>query len=110
MNDRYYLVSGETLEDYFRRLNLVETRRKYLESIKQGKQWDREIQESSGNGDQHLLIAQGRYSMYMKRFMIRRHRNPMTQQLDMEPPLTIHKKNVDGLANISFCLCIVPPT
>jgi len=34
MNERYYLMSGETLEDYFTRNQ--ETRRKYLEDIKEG--------------------------------------------------------------------------
>jgi len=29
------LMSGETLEDYFRSLNLDETRKKYLEDIKE---------------------------------------------------------------------------
>jgi hypothetical protein len=41
MDERYYLMSGETFEDYFRSLNLDETRRKYLEDIKEGKQTDR---------------------------------------------------------------------
>jgi hypothetical protein len=30
-------MSGETLEDYFKHLKLDETRRKYLENIKEGK-------------------------------------------------------------------------
>jgi len=34
MDERHYLKSGETLEDYFRSLNLDETRRKYLEDIR----------------------------------------------------------------------------
>jgi len=34
-NERYYLMSGETLEDYFRSLSLDETRRKYLEDIEE---------------------------------------------------------------------------
>jgi len=36
MNERYYLMSGETL-DYFRRHYLEESRRQYLENIKEGK-------------------------------------------------------------------------
>ena len=43
-------MSGETLEDYFRLLNLDETRRKYLENIKEGKQVD-----SSGNRESGYL-------------------------------------------------------
>src|SRR5215813_1227601 len=50
-NERYYLMSGETLEDYFRSLNLDETRRKYLEDIKEGKQVDMAIQEHFKNGN-----------------------------------------------------------
>jgi hypothetical protein len=38
-------MSGEILEDYFRRLNLVETRRKYVENIKEVKQVDKAIEE-----------------------------------------------------------------
>jgi hypothetical protein len=67
---------GETVEDYFRHHNLDETRRKYLENIKEGKQVDKEIEEQlfkNGNGQQHSLIAQDRDSMYMKRFVIRHH-------------------------------------
>jgi hypothetical protein len=75
MNERYYLMSGEKLEDYFRHHNLDETRRKYLENIKEGKRVDREIEEQSVNGQQHSLIAQDRYSTYMKRFVIHRHPN-----------------------------------
>ena len=71
-------MSGETLEDYFRRLNLVEARRKYLEDIKEGKQVDREIEEQhfeNGNREQHSVIAEHRYSTYMKRFVIHHYRN-----------------------------------
>jgi hypothetical protein len=78
MNERYYLMSGETIEDYFRFLNLDETRRKYLENIKEGKQVDREIEEQlfkNGNREQHSVIAAQRYSTYMKRFVIHRYRN-----------------------------------
>jgi hypothetical protein len=79
MNERYYLMSGQTLEDYFRSLNLDETRRKYLENIKEGKQVDIAIQEQhfkNGNVQQHSLIVEGMYSRYMKRFLIHRHPNP----------------------------------
>ena len=65
MDKRYYLMSGETLEDYFRSLNLDETRKKYLEDIKEGKQVDIAIQEQhikNGNVQQHSLIAEGMYS------------------------------------------------
>ncbi len=80
MDERHYLKSGETLEDYFRSLNLDETRRKYLEDIREGKQVDMTIQEhlKNGNVQQHSLIAEGMYSRYMKRFMIHRHPNPGT--------------------------------
>jgi len=72
-------MTGQTLEDYFRLLNLDETRKKYLESIKEGKQVDREIEEQlfkNGNAQQHSLIAGGMYSRYMKRFLIHRYPNP----------------------------------
>jgi hypothetical protein len=77
MHERYYLMSGETLEDYFRGLNLDETKRKYLEDIKEGRQVDMVIQEhfKNGNVQQH---SQDRYSTYMKRFLIHRHPNPVT--------------------------------
>jgi len=71
-------MSGETLEDYFRRLNLDETRRKYLENIKEGKQVDMAVQEQHfKNENEETLspIAEHRYFMYMKRFMIHRHQN-----------------------------------
>ena len=35
-------MSGETLEHYFRHLNLDERRRKYLENLKEGKQVDKD--------------------------------------------------------------------
>ena len=84
MNERYYLMSGETLEHYFRHLNLDERRRKYLENLKEGKQVDKEIEEEyfkNGIGEQHSLIAEDKYSMYMKRFVIHRHPNraPLTR-------------------------------
>jgi hypothetical protein len=74
--ERYYVMSGETLEDYFRSLSLDETRRKYLEDIKDGKQVDMAIQEhfKNGNVQQQSLIAEGGYSTYMNRFLIHRHR------------------------------------
>jgi hypothetical protein len=83
MNERYYLMSGETLEHYFRHLNLDERRRKYLENLKEGRQVDKEIEEQrfkNGIGEQHLLIAEDKYSTYMKRFVIHRHhRTPLTR-------------------------------
>jgi hypothetical protein len=42
-------MSGETLEDYFRHLNLDETRRNFLESIKEGKQEENGIEEYKNN-------------------------------------------------------------
>jgi len=78
MNEKYYLMSRQTLENYFRLLNLDETRRKYLENIKEGKQVDREIEEQlfkNGNREQHSVIAEQRYSIYMKRFVIHHYRN-----------------------------------
>jgi hypothetical protein len=33
MNETYYLMSGETLEDYFRHLNLDESRRNHGQSM-----------------------------------------------------------------------------
>jgi len=74
---RIYLMSGETLEDYFRHLNLDDGRRKYLENIKEGKHVDKELEEhfKNGNREQHSPIAEYKYSMYMKRFVIYRHQN-----------------------------------
>ena len=49
-------AQGQNVKDYFRLLNLDETRRKYLENIKEGKQVDREIEEQlfkNGNREQH---------------------------------------------------------
>jgi hypothetical protein len=74
-------MSGQTLEEYFRSLNLDVTRRKYLEHIKEGKQADMAIQEQhfkNGNVLQHSLLAEGMYSRYMRRFLINRHPNPRT--------------------------------
>jgi len=53
-------MSGETLEDYLQHYNLNETRRKYLENIKEGKQLDKEIEQQyfeNGNGEQYSLIV-----------------------------------------------------
>ena len=52
-------MSGETLEDYLRHYNLNDTRRKYLENIKEGKQLDKETEQlylENGNGEQASLI------------------------------------------------------
>jgi len=53
-------MSGETLEDYFRHLNLDDGRRKYLENIKEGKHVDKELEEhfKNGNREQHSPIAE----------------------------------------------------
>jgi len=64
-------MSGETLEDYLRHYNLNDTRRKYLENIKEGKQLDKKMEQQyleNGNGEQYSLIVPDRYSIYMKRF------------------------------------------
>ncbi len=76
-------MSGETLEDYFRHLNLDETRRKFLESMKEGKQEDKEIEEhyfKNGNREEYSPIVPDRYSIYMKRFVVHHHphRAPLT--------------------------------
>ena len=76
MNERYYLMSGETLEDYFRHLDLDEARRKYLENIKEGKQEETEIDQhyfKNGNREKYWPIVSDRYSMYMKRFHQSKH-------------------------------------
>ena len=79
MNERYYLMSGETLEHYFRRLNLDETRRQYLENIKEGKHVDKEEEHfRNWNREQHSQIAEYKYSMYMKKFMIHRNYKPLS--------------------------------
>jgi hypothetical protein len=78
MNEKYYLMSGQTLEDYFRSLNLDETRRQYLENIKEGNQVNRDIEEQlfkNGNREQRSVIPEHRYFVYMKRFGNNRHRN-----------------------------------
>ena len=65
-------MSGETVEDYFRRLNLDETRRKFLENIKQGKHED-EHYLSDGNIKEYSAIEGDWYWIYMKRFVIHHH-------------------------------------
>jgi hypothetical protein len=67
------LISGEALEDYFRRLNLDDTRRKFLENIKQGKHEENGIEEHylNGNRKEYSPIAPDWYSIYMKRFAVR---------------------------------------
>jgi ribosomal protein S19E (S16A) len=70
------MISGETLEDYFRRLNLDEIRRKFLENIKQGKHEENEIHEyylKNGNRKEYSPIARDWYSIYMKRFVVHHH-------------------------------------
>jgi hypothetical protein len=72
----FFMMSGESLEDYFRRLNLDETRRQYLENIKEGNQVDRDIEEQffkNGNREQHSVITEHRYFVYMRRFGNNRH-------------------------------------
>ena len=70
-------MSGETLEDYFRHLNLDEARRKFLESMKEGKQQDKEIEEhylKNGNREEYTPVVSAKYSTYMKRFVL--HQRP----------------------------------
>ena len=67
-------MSGETLDDYLKHYNLNDTRRKFLENIKDGKKLDKEMEQryfKNGNGEQYSLIVPERYSIYMKRFVIR---------------------------------------
>jgi hypothetical protein len=69
-------MSGETLEDYFRHFNLDETRRKFLESMKEGKQQDEELEEhyfKNGNREEFTPVISAKYSIYMKRFAVRHH-------------------------------------
>lgn len=69
-------MSGETLEDYFRDVNLDENRRKFLESMKEGKQQDKELEEhyfKSGNRAEFTPVITTKYSMYMKRFEVHQH-------------------------------------
>lgn len=70
------IMSAETLEDYLKHHNLNETRRRYLENIKEGKQLDKEIEQQyfkNGNREQYSLIVPDRYSIYMKRFDQHKH-------------------------------------
>jgi hypothetical protein len=66
------LISGETLEDYFRRLKLGKTRRKFLENIKEGKHEQNLIDEHylNGNRKEYSPIAPDWYSIYMRRFAV----------------------------------------
>jgi hypothetical protein len=53
-------MSGETVEDYFKRLNLDETRRKFLGNIKQGKHEENGIDKhylKNGNIKEYSPIA-----------------------------------------------------
>ncbi len=70
VNDLTFVMSGETLEDYFRRLNLDETRRKILENIKQGKREENRIDERYlyVNRKEYSPIGRDWYSIYMRRF------------------------------------------
>jgi len=63
-------MSGETLEDYFINLNLDENRRKFLESMKEGKQQDKELEEryfKNGNREDFTPVISAKYSIYIKR-------------------------------------------
>jgi len=69
-------MSGETLEDYFRNLNLDENRRKFLESMKDGKQQDKELEEryfKNGNREDFTPVISTKYSIYIKRFAVHQH-------------------------------------
>jgi hypothetical protein len=63
-------MSGETVEDYFRRLNIDDSRRKFLENIKQGKQNGIDEHYLNANGKEYSPIASDWYSIYMKRFTV----------------------------------------
>jgi len=81
MNERYYPMSPHS-----KIILDVLTYRKYLEDIKEGKQVDREIKEQllkNGNRGQHSVIAEHRYSIYTKRFVIHHYTNraPISFQL-----------------------------
>ncbi len=75
-------MSGETLEDYFTRLNLDETRRKFLEKIKQGKLEENGIDEHylNGNRKEYSPIERDWYSIYMRRFTVH-HRQRRARRL-----------------------------
>jgi hypothetical protein len=76
-------MSGETVEDYFRRLN-HDSRRKFLENIKQGKQNGIDEYYLNANGKEYspniFVPASDWYSIYMKRFTVhhRQRRAPVT--------------------------------
>ena len=72
------MMSGETLEDYFRHLDLDETRRNFLESIKEEKQEvngneDYKNHNKNGNRKEYSQIESDWYSTYMKRFLVHHH-------------------------------------
>jgi hypothetical protein len=72
------MMSGETLEDYFRHLNLDETRRKFLESIKEGKQEENGIEEYKNNTKNGIRKEYSQtesdwYSIYTRRFLVHHH-------------------------------------
>jgi hypothetical protein len=80
-------MSGESLEDYFRRLNLDEGRRKFLENINEGKYEENKIEEhylKNGNRKEYSPFAPDLYSTYMKRFRVHRHQHwaPITLDID----------------------------
>ncbi len=65
------MMSGQTLQEYLKYYNLDETRRRYLENIKEGKQQDKVIEEQylkNGNRETYPLIIPDWYSIYTKRF------------------------------------------
>jgi len=70
-------MTGQTLEEYLKHHNLDETRRIYLENIKDGKQQDKNLEEQyfkNGNGEQYSLNVPDWYSIYTKRFDQWKHR------------------------------------
>jgi hypothetical protein len=87
-------MSGETLEDYFRRLNLDETRRKILENIKQGKREDEHYLYI--NRREYSPIARDWYSTYMKRFTAHHRQRRAHRFLDIDR-ITLGN-NIDKLA------------
>jgi len=59
-------------------LNLDETRRKFPESIKEGKQEESGIEDyknnnKNGNRKEYSQIESGWYSIYLKRFLVHHH-------------------------------------
>jgi hypothetical protein len=93
-------MSGETLEDYFRRLNLDETRRKILKNIKQGKREENGIDEHYlyVNRKEYSPIARDWYSIYMKRFTAH-HRQRRARRLLAIDRVTVGN-NIDELHTI----------